>query len=122
MLRHLKNATELTLYAGLSCAAAFLVRLNPALFYPVLLLRLSILGYCWYVIARAEGSLEVATVLIAAVFVGWVGGYWDWIETQLTYNLESIVFSLCLMFTIPIVAFAIYLHLNYGQDKENRQE
>jgi hypothetical protein len=120
MLRHLRNATELSLYAGFSCSSAFLVRLHPSLFFPVLLLRLAILGYCWYVIAKAEGNKELATVLGAAVTLGWIGGYWDFIEVYLNYDQQTIIFWLTVMILVPIASFALYLQWNNGKNKENR--
>jgi len=80
MLRHLKNANELILYASISCGAAFIGRLYPAFYFPILLLRLGIAGYCLYVIAGAEGNRDFAILLGGALFLGLVGGYWDLIQ------------------------------------------
>jgi len=120
MLRHLKNLIELTLYAGISCGVAFFTRLNPAFYYPVLLLRLSILAYCVYVIAVAEGNRHLALVLGGAVFIGWFGGYWDLIEVYLHYDYARIFYYIALIIAIPIIATSLYLQWSYGKNRSSR--
>ena len=75
MFRHLKNLSELCFYSGISCGIAFIVRLEPAFFFPVLILRLAFLAYCWYIIALIEGNREFGAVLVVAILIGWFGGY-----------------------------------------------
>lgn len=120
MLRHLKNINELALYAGLSCMAAFLTRLNPVFFFPLLLLRISILGYCLYIMAYTEGNLAIARIISAALVVGWIGGYWDLIEVYLRWNADDIIKSLLLLMLVPVVCFALYLQWNHGKNPSRR--
>jgi hypothetical protein len=109
MIRHLKNFNELALYAGLSCAIAFFTRLNPAFFYPVLLLRLSILLYCFYVVALTENDKTLAIIIGAAIFIGWVGGYWDLIEVYFRFNLTNILNTLVIAIAVPTILYVVYL-------------
>jgi hypothetical protein len=120
MLRHLKNINELVLYAGLSCLVAFLTRLNPMFFFPVLMLRISILSYCIYIIAGAEGNTAIACIISTAVIVGWIGGYWDLIEVYLHWNSTEIIKNIMLVMAIPILCFALYLQWNYGKNPSRR--
>jgi hypothetical protein len=89
-MRHLKNINELILYASISCGASFVGRLLPALYFPILLLRLGIFLYCAYVIAKLEGNRETAYIIGGSLFIGMIGGYWDLIEVYLRFNLEAI--------------------------------
>ena len=91
MLRHLKNFNELCLYASISCGLAFFARLNPAFFLPILLLRLCILIYSFFIIGRIEDNRIFGYCLGASIFVGLVGGYWDVIELNLAYNQQQII-------------------------------
>ena len=91
MLRHLRNSQELVLYASISCAAAFLGRILPPFYFPILLLRLGIFAYCLFVIAKAEGNRELAIIIGSALFIGMMGGYWDLIEIHLRYNLSHVI-------------------------------
>ncbi len=117
MLRHLKNINELALYAGLSCATAFMVRLNPAFFFPVLLARLAILAYCWYVITNVEQNRVFGAVLGVSILIGWFGGYWDLIEVHLNYKLQEIITNLTLIIAVIIVTFGFYLQWNHGRSQ-----
>lgn len=91
MLRHLRNSQELVLYASISCGAAFLGRILPPFYFPILLLRLGIFAYCLFVIANAEGNRELAIIIGSALFIGMLGGYWDLIEIHLRYNLSQVI-------------------------------
>lgn len=75
-MNHLKMINELVLYAGISCLVAFFTRQNPVFFYPIFLLRIAIISYCWFVMPRTP----LAFVIIIALMLGWIGGYWDSIE------------------------------------------
>ena len=108
MLRHLKNFNELVLYASISCGLSFFVRLNPSFFYAVLLLRLCVLGYAFYIIAGIEDNRVFGICLGSAVLVGLVGGNWDWLELQLKYNQSSIISNTLLLAIIPIIAFILW--------------
>ncbi|MHC5722725.1 MAG: hypothetical protein ACYTXY_00935 [Nostoc sp.] len=114
MIRHLKNFNELALYAGVSCAFAFFVRLNPAFFYPVLLLRLSILLYCFYIIALTENEKSIAVILGAAIFIGWFGGYWDLFEIYLNFDLLNVLTKVITVIAIPLIAAGLYLSVRNG--------
>lgn len=117
MLRHLKNANELTLYASLSCGAAFLGRLLPPFYFPILLLRLGIFAYCFYVIYKAEGNKELALIVGASLFIGMIGGYWDYIEILLRYDLSSIVRSITIILMFIVAVAIIILQVKYGKSK-----
>lgn len=94
MLRHLKNASELVLYASISCGAAYLARLNPPFSFPILLLRLGVLGYCGYAMAIAEGNKELAIIIGGSLLIGMIGGYWDLIEVHQKYVSPEMVITL----------------------------
>lgn len=111
-MRHLLNATELALYASVSCGFAFLTRLLPAFFWPVLLLRLGVFAYCLVVIAKAEGQRELAVVIASAVFIGLCGGYFDYLEILLRYDLPAVVSKVT-----ALVCFASMGSLLYFQFK-----
>lgn len=66
MLRHLKNITELTLYASISCGLAFVGRLFPAFYFPIVLFRLGVIGYCGYVVCYQERNIKVSDSLTRA--------------------------------------------------------
>lgn len=110
-MRHLKNANELVLYAAISCGAAFIGRLFPALYFPILLLRLAIFLYCLYVIATLERNRELAMILGSALFIGMIGGYWDLIEIWLRYDLEAIaqLVTISLLFIASLLGLFIYV-------------
>jgi len=110
MLRHLKNANELILYASISCGAAFIGRMYPAFYFPILLLRLGVSGYCLYIIAGTEGNKELAILLGGALFLGMLGGYWDLIEVYLRYDAPRIVSNVMLVICVLVTALGIVLH------------
>lgn len=113
-MRHLKNANELVLYAAVSCGAAFIGRLFPALYFPILLLRLAIFLYCVYVIASLEKNRELALILGSALFIGMIGGYWDLIEIWLRYDLSAIaqLITITLLFIASLLGLFIYMKNN----------
>jgi CDP-diglyceride synthetase len=113
-MRHLKNANELVLYAAISCGAAFLGRLFPALYFPILLLRLAIFLYCIYVVANLERNRELAMILGSALFIGLIGGYWDLIEVWLRYDLSAItgLITITLLFIAALLGLFIYVKNN----------
>lgn len=108
MLRHLKNFNELVLYASISCGLSFFVRLNPSFFWCVLLLRLCVLGYSFYIIAGIEDNRVFGACLGASVLVGLIGGNWDWLELQLKYNQSSIISTALLIAIFPLIALILY--------------
>jgi hypothetical protein len=108
MLRHLKNFNELVLYASISCGLSFFVRLNPSFFYAVLLLRLCVLAYSFYIIAGIEDNQIFGICLGASVLVGLIGGNWDWLELQLKYNQSSLISTALLIGIIPLIAAILY--------------
>lgn len=117
-MRHLKNANELVLYAAVSCGAAFIGRLFPALYFPILLLRLAIFLYCVYVIATLERNRELALVLGSALFIGMVGGYWDLIEVWVRYDLPTIAGIVTITLSFIAALLGLYIHWrSYGHGK-----
>lgn len=115
MVRHFKNFIELSLYAGISCGVAFLVRLNPALLYPVLILRIGILMYCWFVIIEVEQNRVFGLILGTAILIGWVGGYWDYLEIYIAYNLSEIVSTLTALLVFVVIAISLWSQWNNGR-------
>ena len=109
MVRHLSNISELVIYASLSAGAAFFVRLNPAFYFPILLLRLSVLCYAIYVIGSIQQNRPFALCLIAALILGMIGGNWDYIELQLTYNQAEFIAACSLILGGIIAAIAVVL-------------
>jgi len=120
MLRHLKNANELVLYASVSCGLAFVGRIFPALFFPIVLLRLGILGYCIYVIAGAERNRELAIILGGALFLGMLGGYWDLIEVYLRFDSVRIVSAVTsvICFILIVIGIVIQVKTNGKASKK----
>jgi hypothetical protein len=98
----------LVFYASISCGAAYLARLNLPFHFPIMLLRLGVLGYCGYIIAIAEGNKELAILLGGAMLIGCIGGYWDLIEVHTKYvspemTLTLTATSLAVLITISYV-------------------
>jgi hypothetical protein len=115
MLRHLQNLNELVIYASISCGAAFIGRIFPAFYFPILLLRLGIFGYCVYIIAGTEGNKELAIVLGGALALGLIGGNWDWIEIYLRFNQEFIGRVLSIVFCLAAVILGVVLYGKAGK-------
>lgn len=109
-MRHLKNLNELVLYAAISCGAAFIGRLFPALHFPILLLRFGLFLYCAYVIAMLEQNRETALILGSAIFIGLIGGYWDLIEVWLRYDFNSIaqLITITLLFIAALLGIYVW--------------
>ena len=120
MLRHLKNANELVIYASISCGAAFIGRIFPAFYFPILLLRLGISGYCLYIIAGTEGNKELAIILGGALFIGMLGGYWDLMEVWLRYDSHRIVSTVMLVGCVLLIALGIVLHVKTNGQTRKR--
>ena len=110
MLRHLKNLDELILYASISCGAAFISRLFPAFFFPITFLRMGIFGYCIYIIAGAEKNKELAVTLGGALFLGMIGGNWDYLEVYLRYNQELIARLITVVTIISLITLGLFLY------------
>lgn len=109
-MRHLKNLNELVLYAAISCGAAFIGRLFPSLYFPILLLRLAIFLYCAYVVAKLEQNRELALILGSAIFIGMIGGYWDLIEVWLRYDFSAIsqLTTVTLLFIAALIGLYVW--------------
>jgi hypothetical protein len=118
MLRHLKNLTELTLYASISCGLAFVSRMFPAFHYPLLLLRLGVLGYCAYVIGATENNKELAVIISSALLLGLIGGYWDWIEIYIRFDNQRVMTILSIILLVLLAIPAIVLQVRYGKPNE----
>ena len=119
-MRHLKNANELVLYAAISCGAAFIGRLFPALYFPILLLRLAIFLYCAYVIACLEKNRELALILGSSLFIGMIGGYWDLIEVYLRYDLNAIAGMITI--TLSFIAALLGLFIQFKNNGKVSQK
>lgn len=117
MIRHLKNFQELAVYGGVSCAVAFFVRINPAFFYPVLLLRISILLYCFYIIALTENQKNIAVILSAAIFIGWLGSSWDLIEIYFNFDFEGILTQATVILGVCFLGLCILFGVKNAQTK-----
>lgn len=116
MFRHLKNFNELVLYASISCGLSYFARVNPLYFYPVLLFRFCVLGYSIYIISGVEGDKVFATLLIFAVLVGLVGGYWDLIELYLRFDPLSLVMIPVMFLGIPLIVAGLWMQYKGGKD------
>lgn len=109
MLRHLKNSQELVLYASLSCGAAWISRLIPPFYIPILLLRLGIFVYCFWVLFKAEGQKELAILIGSALAIGFVGANLDLLEIEIKYNLASLMARVTTVFVfLALAAFGWY--------------
>ncbi len=120
MLRHLKNANELVIYASISCGAAFISRIFPAFYFPILLLRLGITGYCLCIIAGSEGNKDLAILLGGAMFIGLLGGYWDLIEVYIRYDSSRIVSAVMVTTCVLLTALGIVLHFKTNGQTRKR--
>jgi|APGre2960657373_1045057.scaffolds.fasta_scaffold208056_2 hypothetical protein len=109
MLRHLKNINELIIYSAISCGLSWFSRLNPTFFYVVLLARLSVLAYCVYIISGIEGNKIFSYCLGASLLLGIIGGYWDLIEINLTFNAVSIVSNTLLILVVALIGSMLFV-------------
>lgn len=107
MIRHLKNINELILYASISCGSGFLVRLIPSFLIPVLVSLLVALFYYWYVVGVAESNKLVATIITAALAVGFICGHADWLELYLRYNSVLIARYVSIISCLILVLLAM---------------
>lgn len=119
MLRHLRNSQELVLYASLSAGAAFLGRILPPFYFPILLLRLGIFAYCFFIIVKAEGNKELGIILGSAIFLGMLGGYWDLIEIYLRYDLQRIMSVVTALVVFIVAGMLITLQVT-GNGKSSK--
>ena len=113
-MRHLKNVNELVVYAAISCGVAFIGRLIPAFYFPILLLRLAILLYCLYVVANLENNKELAIIIGVSLFIGMLGGYWDLIEVWIRYDFAAIsqIITILLLLIASLLGLYIYARGN----------
>lgn len=109
MIRHLNNFNELVLYAAISTGAAYFSRVNPVFYFPVLMLRIATLGYALYVIGSIQQNRPFALCLVSALILGWIGGYWDFLELQMTYNQAEFLAVASLILGGIIAALAVVL-------------
>jgi hypothetical protein len=115
MLRHLKNINELIIYSAASCGLSWFSRLNPTFFYVVMMARLSVLAYCFYIVSGIEGNKIFSYCLGAALLLGIIGGYWDVIEINLKFNAVSIVSNGLIILVVMLIG--IMLFVNYKGKK-----
>lgn len=97
-MRHIKNIQELVLYSAVSCSLAFFTRMFPYMTYPTIMLRLGLAGYCLYIIGTIEGEHIVVNLILASIFLGWLGGYWDHIHLIAQYNTQAILATITPVF------------------------
>ena len=109
MIRHLKNFNELVVYASLSTGLAFFVRLHPAFFFPLLLLRIAIIMYAIFIIGNIEHNKAFASALIAAILLGIIGGNWDWIELNFIYNQAQLIILSSIVSALSVGLIAVIL-------------
>lgn len=117
MLRHLKNINELVIYSAISCGLSWFSRLNPTFFYVVLLARLSILAYCIYIISGIEGNKVFSYCLGAALLLGIIGGYWDYLEIQFRFNSVSIISNGLIILAFLVIGIALFVSYSKGGKK-----
>lgn len=122
MMRHLKNISELSLYASISCGLAFFARIYPAFYFPILMLRIAILGYSIYIIGGAENNREFAMLLGSAIVIGFVGGNWDWIEVYVRFNQEKLTLfsSLILFVFLAVAGYVIYSKVGSNENTSKK--
>jgi hypothetical protein len=109
MLRHLKNVNELIIYSAISCGLSWFSRLNPTFFYVVMLARLSVLAYCFYIISGIEGNKIFSYCLGAALLLGIIGGYWDVIEINLKFNAVSIISNGLIILVVMLIGIMLFV-------------
>jgi hypothetical protein len=109
MIRHLSNINELIIYSSLSAGAAIFVRFHPSFYFPVLLLRISLLAYALYVLGSIQQNKPFAYCLLAALTLGLIGGNWDYFELQLLHNQAEFIATASLILAGVIAALAIVL-------------
>lgn len=116
-MRHLANANELMFYAALSCAASFLARSFPGLWIPLLLLRLGVIGYCFWIIAIGESNKVLAGIIGTSVFIGAVGGYWDYIEVWLRFDNERVSRAISITFfgLMALGGIALQVYISHAK-------
>ena len=107
MVRHLKNFNELVIYASLSTGLAFFVRLYPSFFFPVLLLRLSVVAYALFIIAHVEHNRAFSYSLITAILLGLIGGYWDVVELNFVHNQSQLIAISSIISALSIAVIAV---------------
>ena len=104
MLRHAYNLTEMCLYTSLSAGCAFLARLIPELHTPILLLRLAIFIYCFWVIFKAEDNRILAMLIGSSLAIGLIGGNLDYLELLVRYDLAGLVGKLTTLIVFAALA------------------
>jgi hypothetical protein len=109
MLRHLKNINELIIYSAISCGLSWFSRLNPTFFYVVMMARLSVLAYCFYIVSGLEGNKIFSYCLGASLLLGMLGGYWDVIEIQLRFNAVSIVSNGLIILVVMLIGSMLFV-------------
>lgn len=117
MLRHLKNINELIIYSAISCGLSWFSRLNPTFFYVVLLGRLAVLAYCFYIISGVENNKIFSYCLAASLLLGMLGGYWDWLEIQFKFNSVSIISNGLIILVVLLIGIALFVSYSKGGKK-----
>lgn len=74
----------------------------------ILLLRLCILAYAFYIIGTIEDNKIFGYCLGASVLVGLIGGYYDLMELHIKYNQSQIINILMIVLFIPLIFMFLY--------------
>lgn len=119
-MRHLGNFNELVFYAALSCLGSFLARTYPGLWVPLVLLRLGVIAYCFWILILGESNKILAGILGTSIFVGAVGGYWDYIEVWLKFDSARVqrIISISFFGLLALSGIAIQVYINAKTSKQ----
>ncbi len=114
-MRHLANANELMFYAALSCAGSFIARSFPGLWIPLMLLRLGVLAYCFWILILGEGNKVLAGIISSSVLIGAIGGYWDYLEVWLRFDNEKVNRTISISFfgLLALGGIALQVYINH---------
>lgn len=109
MYTNLKNLSEFVLWASASCGLAFFVRIVPAFWFPILMLRIGFSLFCLYNIFNApRKSVKFSFCFIGgAVIFGMLGGYWDYFEVIVKYQQGDIVAILTFISVLLTLFFTV---------------
>ena len=83
----LKNVNTLVLCSSFSCTLTFLVRLQPELYWPVVMLEVSLVLYCLH---ESLNSVFFRLIVAGLVF-GVVCGNSDYLELLFKFDSERII-------------------------------
>ena len=105
-MRHLRNIDELIFWSSLSCLLSFLGRSWLGFVFPSLLIRIGLGIYVWIVVGKGEDNVLVARLILTALILGMVGGYWDAITAM---NIRTITTVLNLFCALALIALGLWI-------------